>query len=133
MFTPYLSAFENYAAKEVGAKDDEQEYMGAVPVGTKLKNTSSIVPGGFSADLYAPGTYSTPMAHLGNTTPVPSTTSNPSIFSPISQSSSTISSNIDSNKILQTTPVEIPHFKVREKCDSVKKQAVEISNAILSE
>jgi hypothetical protein len=66
MFTPYMDVFEDYSAKPMGQKQYEgQEYMGAVPVGDKVKNTSSLIPGGFSGGYTIPGTSDYSFSHLG--------------------------------------------------------------------
>lgn len=39
----------------------------------------------------------------------------------------------DQFPLIDNVPLNIPRMQVREKCDSVKKQAVEIANAILME
>lgn len=52
MFTPYLSAFEDYSSKPVNEKPVESNpYLAATHVGENIKNDSSIMPGGFAGDI----------------------------------------------------------------------------------
>lgn len=69
MFTPYLNDFEQYGAQPVGSESDfSQKSMAAVPVGESNELRSSLIPGGFSGSFNQPGTYTTPLSHLGITT-----------------------------------------------------------------
>ncbi len=104
MFTPYMNQFEDYSAKHVGDGDSNegQAYMAAGPVGQEQKNTSSIIPGGFSGGYTIPGTNMYPMSHLGLTSPIhPMTTGTYNPFN-IGLQPSMASSNLQ-NSALSTT------------------------------